>query len=89
MLVSKTIEVDAEFDIDIDDIVEFICFADQDELNQMKKEILFHLDKTPGNNDNIVLSRDNPTLADQMKVEFLNDIFDKFTLEELENKLKL
>lgn len=72
-------QVDAEVDIELDDVIEFIEECNTLDIERIKKAI-----GESGKNLSIKIEN----LADQMKFEFIESIFHKYTLEQLEEKLK-
>lgn len=81
--ITKTVEVEADVDIEIEfsDVEEFIEDATENELRKIKalvsssfypEDMQFKIE----------------TLADQMKLEFLQSIWDKYTCEQMEEKFK-
>lgn len=66
-------------DTELDDIEEFIEDADQSDLRKIRSMLNMSADDFP-----IKIE----TLADEMKIDFIASIWEDFTLEQMEKKLK-
>lgn len=63
---------------DLEGVMRYTAYASQDEANEIYNAAAQNLKFFKIEN-----------LADQMKIEFINSIWDKYTLEQLEEKLKV
>ncbi len=74
--------IDVEVDIEISHVIEYIEYANNGDIKRIKRTL-----KEGGHLNDV-----GPVLLDTMdkerKMEFLASIFEKFTLEQLEERLK-
>jgi hypothetical protein len=73
------VDVDVEYDIQFSDLIDLISSCDEQETKTIRKTI--------GLDDQGVLSATN--LYDEMKLEILMEAYKKYSLEELQQMLKL
>lgn len=79
---SKTLyvnqDVECEYDIEFDDIIELIESCDEDELQEIRDAV--------GVKDEVIVSKN---LLDEQKSELLAAAFKKYTYEELQERLDI
>jgi DNA-directed RNA polymerase specialized sigma24 family protein len=73
-------EVECEYDIEFDDILELIENCDEDEIKQIREVIGHH------HHRDVIVSKN---LADEQKSELLAAAFKKYSYEELQERLDI
>lgn len=76
-----TISNESEYDVDLYDVISNLNSFDDNELKDLKSEIESKLNKRFNIND---VDFNIKTLDDEYKVKLLKELYDKYTLEELQ-----